>query len=190
MVFNDGIDDGNLFLVNDGVGKIKDLEMLKNNSVQLAKDHKWTGTDQQKVDYDKSQWLQAEGGFDWFEKTNKFLVGSKNNAFSVGVFYQNNGDKNVFKNTTVHSYEINFTINDKGGRGNLLSNPYNTRNAISHEKRHLHQAVKIDHGSLINPTRSKIELDAIEYQRSLDTWMKTTKGFKNTVKTYEKIYNN
>ncbi|MDR2273506.1 MAG: RHS repeat-associated core domain-containing protein [Sphingobacterium sp.] len=181
VVFDGGKKDGNLFLVNEGVGKIKDLAMLKSNSIQLAKYNAWIGTDQQKIDYVKSQWKFAEGGFDWFPSTNKFVTDTKKQtAFSVDAFMGDNvmtGANNMFN--------IIFTIQDQGVKSTVLSDPYNTRNAISHEKRHLLQSVKVHHGSLVNPTITNLELDAIRYQRSVKSWQNTTEKFKRGTKGYE-----
>ncbi|MDR6735567.1 RHS repeat domain-containing protein [Sphingobacterium sp. 2149] len=181
VVFDDGKADGNLFLVNDDVGKITSLEMLKGNSIQLAKLNVWIGTDQQKIDYVKSQWKFAEGGFDWFSSTNKFEVKTDDqSAFSVDALL----GVQVYEKAN-DMFNIKFVIQDQGLTNTLLSDPYNTRNAISHEKRHLLQSVKVHHGSLVNPTRTILELDAIRYQRSTKTWQNTTEKFKRGIKGYE-----
>ena len=82
-------------------------------------------------------------------------------------------------------FNVIFTIQDQGLTNTLLSVPYNTRNGISHEKRHLIQSVKVHHGSLVNPTTVNLELDAIRYQRSVKSWQNTNELFKRGIKGYE-----
>ncbi len=88
VVYDDGKDDGNLFLVNDNAGKINNLADLKNSSTQLSKDYKWVGSKEQLLNYVKSQWHHAEGGFDWFPATNNFTITKEkgDGGMSVGAF--------------------------------------------------------------------------------------------------------
>jgi len=55
VVFDDGKNDGNLFLVNNGVKERNNIGELKKNSTQLAKDNVWIGNEKQLVDYVQSQ---------------------------------------------------------------------------------------------------------------------------------------
>lgn len=137
------------------------------------------------INYVKSQWKHAEGGFGWFTSTNNFIVrqGEGQGGFAVGAFSQIGGTvKSTF------TFDIPFYITDVIGENHILSNPYNTRNSISHEKRHLQQNVQFHHGSLKNFDRGLMELDAINYQRSVSSWNNTTSGFKIRIRNYEQKF--
>ncbi|MBK7790334.1 MAG: hypothetical protein IPJ54_17525 [Saprospiraceae bacterium] len=79
----------------------------------------------------------------------------------------------------------------KGEENHHLSNPYNTRNALGHEKQHIKQGVSHYHqekGWVID-YRSARELDAIKVQRTLPSWSKTTLNLKQ-LSNYMKIDGN
>lgn len=163
VIYDDGIDDGNLFLINEGAKKISDLNELKMNSIQLTKDYKWIGTGQQMIDYVKSQWAFAEGGFDWFPSTNKFSVIDAEGQGGFAVSALREEVSGIIKNRS--SFDIDLKIYGVENENHILSNPYNTRNSISHEKRHLRQGVKYEHRSVKDFNLNYLELDAIKYQR-------------------------
>lgn len=158
---------------------------MQENSIQLTKGHKWIGSKRQMHNYVKSQWEHAEGGFDWFTSTNEFIIrsGEGQGGFAVGAFSLVDG---IVKST--FTFDTPFYISDVIGENHILSNPYNTRNAISHEKRHLQQSIQFHHGSLRNFDKSLMELDAINYQRSVGSWNNTTTGFKIRIRNYEQQY--
>ncbi|PUV23825.1 MULTISPECIES: hypothetical protein [Sphingobacterium] len=49
----------------------------------------------------------------------------------------------------------------------------------------INKSVKVNHGSLVNPTITNLELDAIRYQRSVRSWQNTIGKFEKGTKGYE-----
>lgn len=110
------------------------------------------------------------------------------NGFSIGAFL---GKKDASGNILVNAKslgDVTFSIHYKKGEENHhLSNPYNTRNSLGHEKQHIKQGVSHYHQEKgwVKNYRSARELDAIKVQRTLPSWSKTTPEFKAAVKLYE-----
>ena len=65
IVFDDGKNDGNLFLVNDGSGETATLEDLEINSTQLSSEGVWSGSEEQLEAYVMSQWKHTDNGFSY-----------------------------------------------------------------------------------------------------------------------------
>ncbi|MFD2744736.1 MULTISPECIES: RHS repeat domain-containing protein [Sphingobacterium] len=191
VVYDDGKDDGNLFLVNDNAGKINNLADLKNNSTQLSKDYQWVASEEQLLDYVKSQWHHAEGGLNVFlemktTETTVSFISNQRKSGSLGVIgFQMNADGYVSGAASIFETSFNIEV-DPQMRGSIFTNPYNTRNTIAHEKRHLWQMSEFRQGLMRRSDVNTLERDAIGYQRSVPSWNKTTSSFKKSVNTYEK----
>jgi hypothetical protein len=186
VVFDDKKNDGNLFLVNDGVGEITSLSQLKQNSTQLSKDNVWVGTKDQMIEYVSSQWGHAEGGFNWFPSTNEINVVNRQYAGMGVTTYLGRKDGTINAN---RQFDIELQIFDVGDKQNhALSNPYNTRNTISHEKMHLIQNVRHTHRELgwIPNNRTVREIEAINFQKGVSSWTQTTEVYKQAIEVYLK----
>ena len=147
VVFDDGKDDGNLFLVNDGTDKISSLDELKSNSIQLTKNNVWIGSDQQMVDYIKNQMSFVDNiDPNMFVKKdgnglNISIANRTKNGLEVSGLYIVGEDSKI--KIKVAS-EFGFGINYIPGSESLF-NPYDIRNLLSHEGRHMSQYLRIFH---------------------------------------------
>ena len=187
VVFDDGKDDGNLFLVNDDTKKVENLEQLKENSTQLTKEHVWVASDEQLIDYVKSQWEQSGNGLPTLIHVLDIEIDNSKYGFSVNVVTGKKDAEGNIMETSKSPVDYSFKILYKKGKENHhLSNPYNTRNGLGHEKQHIRQALRLHHAQKwIKYDKAAKELDAIKVQRSLPSWSKTTSWFKQSVKIYE-----
>ncbi|MBK7010194.1 MAG: RHS repeat-associated core domain-containing protein [Saprospiraceae bacterium] len=146
VVYDDGKNDGNLFLVKDGAGKLYNSDDLQKNSTQLAKDNVWVANEKQLVEYVQSQWERAGNGMSSLVHVLDIKITNNKNGFAIGAFV---GKKDASGNILINAKplgDINFLIQYKKGEENHhLSNPYNTRNALGHEKQHIKQGVSHYH---------------------------------------------
>ncbi len=188
VIFDDGKEDGNLFLVNEGVEKISSLEDLQANSAQLSKDHVWTGSDEQLLDYVKNQWEQSGNDLGFLIHEMDIEINSRGFGFSAkSILAKADEDGNTLMNSRPLK-DYKFVIRyQKEDENHHLSNPYNTRNAIEHEKQHFKQSIRHSHQEKgwIPYNKAQRELEAIRIQRTLPSWAKTTKVFKEISKNYE-----
>ena len=191
VVFDDGKDDGNLFVINDGVECVETLEQLEANSTQLFDNHELVGSESDLKDYVMSQWKHSENGFMPMENVISAEVVTGSRGMSV----------NTREGTEIEGEQVSRSRDDldnvtlkikysKEGMNIGLSNPYNTRNALGHEKQHLRQSTNDllsgnawqSRGS----SRGARELDAVKVQRNLKSWSSTTPLFKESIKMYER----
>lgn len=188
IVFDNGKNDGNLFLIKDDVKNVMNSKDLLKNAVQLAENNIWVGNDNQLIEYVKSKWNHEGNGLNSLIFVLDTKVSNTQNAFSVNTF---EGKKDAFGNILVNAKpldDVSFTIHYKKGKENPhLSNPYNTRNALGHEKQHIKQGITHYHQEKgwTKDYRSARELDAIEVQKTLPSWLKTTPEFKSSVELYK-----
>lgn len=188
IIFDDYEQDGNVFLLKDGFeGKVNNLDQLKANSTQIVKSNVFIGTDEQLGFLVKSQWQYAEGGFSGFVFTNRFEVNGNagKNSLSVAPF-KSRGGKDILMATN----EMYFTINNiKGSENHILGNVYNIRNSIAHEKDHIRKYTAMYHADFVKKNfmlnRGEWELEAIDYQRTVPSWKKTTNEYKAGLSMYE-----
>ena len=74
IVFDDGKRDGNLYLVNENVGEINNLQYLQDNSTQLAQD---------------GSWIAGEDAFDSFIKSQvSYINDSGNNILPYTAYFR------------------------------------------------------------------------------------------------------
>lgn len=171
VVFDDGENDGNLYLVNSGAGEINSLEDLKANSTQLSRNHEWIGSKDQMVNYVKSQWKQSGNGIGHFLSVMDIKIGKNKSGFVVNAFKgRQNSSGEIEENANTLLDNMYLKINYKpDGENHHLSNPYNTRNALTHEKQHLIQGVRHMHRDLgwtprTRGSKGARELEAIQVE--------------------------
>lgn len=190
VVFDDGLDDGNVFLVNDGfTGEINDLATLQANSTQIVNDWVWMGTNSQLFDYVHSQFSSV--GLNSFAN---YEIGNDKNGFAVDVFdtYRNGAGNYVVKgDRNVGNWR--FMINNiPSTKNSFLGDVYSLRNALAHEKGHVLLSVQLSHGerNLIfksaGARREYIENHAIDFQRNHPSYLFTSPRFENVINAYSK----
>ena len=192
VVFDDGKNDGNLYLVNPEAGELNSLEDLRANSTQLTQNHEWVGSEDEMINYVKSQWSKSGNGMDHLLSVIDIRIGKNKSGFAVNAFKGReiaSGKREENANTLDKMYlKINYKPEQENHH---LSNPYNTRNALTHEKQHLMQGLKHKHRDLgwTPRTTGSIgarELEAIQVQKSMPSWNNTTPVFKSAISAYEK----
>ncbi len=194
VVFDDGLDDGNIFLVNaDFSGEIGDLATLMANSVQLFSGQEFIGTPTQMENYVLSQFKFT--GLQSFPTVSTNINAGKNSlsVASREARIRANGNYEVRgKSYSDWVFSINYS---KGTKSTLFSDVYNLRNSLERESYHANQTTGIMHSynewktfASERTYKQWSEHGAINYQRNHKSFNWTTPSYSQGVQRYYNSY--
>jgi RHS repeat-associated protein len=179
VVFDNENNNGNVYLVNDDfLGKIGDLQTLIANSTQIVDNFNWIGSNDQMIDFVKSQFKFAGldvGSFDAFQTIS-------GGGFRIsGALYLAGGKVYVRPEGT-------WDFNIKTG-SNQWGNVYDVRNNLEHEFVHVNQfrdIISVGGVSVSNMIKfvGKLEMDAVIGQILSDNFLKSSGANRRNAARY------
>ncbi len=186
IVFDNGNNNGNVFLVNDGyTEKITSLDQLKANSSQLTSNWKWIGTELQMKDFIQSQLSFANASFTKVDIVQSFNEYEKPaNAMEAQMGSLQFKDGKIIA-TPLGKGRGGLTVKNIPGSSNLiLGDVYNVRSTLEHESRHQIQITRVTTFNKYKDYKYFIENDAVNSQMKGKWFNKSSIKYQNQVKAY------
>jgi RHS repeat-associated protein len=179
IVYDNGINNGNVFLVNEGyTEKITSLDQLISNSTQVVKEWVWQDNNRISIlDFARLQTSFAYPGMDFGKKENWSVRENpgKNGLAVSGSVTWGKKDGKGFVGLSTDPRGVDITYNP-GQKNLLLGNIYNLRSALSHEGFHLYQRTLIPSSGkyfdTVKDARNWVEKNAVKYQIGNKWWGK------------------